>query len=75
MRTQPLAKLGTPQDVEDCLPCRIVGSVALGSVGFYALNQSRVHQPGSVIGKRIMAGVGICVYRPVTCLVLRLSVH
>ncbi|KDQ57697.1 hypothetical protein JAAARDRAFT_114147, partial [Jaapia argillacea MUCL 33604] len=45
---------------KDCLTCRIIGSGALGAVGIYALNQSRAHQPGSVVGKRIMAGVGVC---------------
>ncbi|KAJ3551119.1 hypothetical protein NM688_g4917 [Phlebia brevispora] len=48
------------QAVEDCLPCRIVGSAALGGVGIYALNQSRAHQPGSIVGKRILAGLGVC---------------
>ncbi|KAI0058034.1 hypothetical protein BV25DRAFT_1892047 [Artomyces pyxidatus] len=43
----------------DCLSCRIIGTGALGAVGFYALNQSRAHQPGSLVGKRIMAGVGV----------------
>jgi Domain of unknown function (DUF4536) len=43
----------------DCLSCRIIGTGALGATGMYALNQARAHQPGSVIGKRIMAGVGV----------------
>ena len=38
---------------------RVIGTGALGGVGVYALNQSRAHAPGSVIGKRIMAGVGV----------------
>ncbi|KAI5118196.1 hypothetical protein M0805_005550 [Coniferiporia weirii] len=45
---------------QECLSCRIIGSGALGAVGVYALNQSRAHQPGSLAGKRVMAGVGIC---------------
>ncbi|KAI0296514.1 hypothetical protein B0F90DRAFT_1034600 [Multifurca ochricompacta] len=43
----------------DCLSCRIIGTGALGATGLYALNQARAHQPGSVVGKRIMGGVGI----------------
>lgn len=43
----------------DCLSCRIIGTGALGVTGLYAINQARAHQPGSVIGKRIMAGVGV----------------
>ena len=42
----------------DCLACRVTGTIALGTVGAYALHMSRAHQPGSVFGKRIMAGVG-----------------
>ncbi|KAI0633996.1 hypothetical protein C8Q77DRAFT_718586 [Trametes polyzona] len=48
------------QNPKDCLACRVIGTVALGGVGVYALNQSRAHAPGSVVGKRIMAGVGVC---------------
>ncbi|KAI0076730.1 hypothetical protein K474DRAFT_1662602 [Panus rudis PR-1116 ss-1] len=44
---------------QDCLACRVIGTGALGSLGFYALNQSRAHAPGSPAGKRIMAGVGV----------------
>jgi hypothetical protein len=43
----------------DCLSCRIIGTGALGITGVYALNQARAHQPGSPVGKRVMAGVGI----------------
>ena len=63
----------TPQDTQtqrpdaqaaanpkDCMACRVIGTGALGGVGVYALNQSRAHAPGSVVGKRIMAGVGVC---------------
>ncbi|KAI0365009.1 hypothetical protein BV20DRAFT_955126 [Pilatotrama ljubarskyi] len=49
-----------PRNPKDCLACRVIGTVALGGVGVYALNQSRAHAPGSVVGKRIMAGVGVC---------------
>jgi hypothetical protein len=48
---------------QDCLSCRIIGAGTLGAVGIYALNQSRARAPGSLVGKRIMAGVGLC-----TCL-------
>ncbi|KAA1476820.1 hypothetical protein DENSPDRAFT_807738 [Dentipellis sp. KUC8613] len=44
---------------QDCAACRIIGTGTLGVVGLYALNMSRAHQPGSLIGKRIMAGVGV----------------
>ncbi|KAI0654168.1 hypothetical protein C8Q70DRAFT_926329 [Cubamyces menziesii] len=54
------AQVELPQNYKDCLACRVVGSVALGGVGIYALNQSRAHAPGSVVGKRIMAGLGVC---------------
>ncbi|KAH9009012.1 hypothetical protein EDB83DRAFT_479181 [Lactarius deliciosus] len=43
----------------DCLSCRVIGTGALGATGLYAINQARAHQPGSVIGKCIMAGVGV----------------
>ncbi|KAF8482487.1 hypothetical protein DFH94DRAFT_727452 [Russula ochroleuca] len=43
----------------DCLSCRIIGTGALGATGVYALNQARAHQPGSPVGKRVMAGVGV----------------
>lgn len=45
---------------QDCFACRIIGATALGGVGVYALNQSRAHQPGSMVGKRIMGGLGVC---------------
>ncbi|KAI0753214.1 hypothetical protein C8Q80DRAFT_1150817 [Daedaleopsis nitida] len=55
-RVGPQAASGRPQE---CLTCRIIGTAALGGVGVYALNQSRAHAPGSVVGKRILAGVGV----------------
>ncbi|KAI0824529.1 hypothetical protein BC628DRAFT_1322200 [Trametes gibbosa] len=48
------------QNPKDCLACRVIGTVALGGVGVYALERSRAHAPGSLVGKRIMAGVGVC---------------
>ena len=47
---------------QDCLACRVIGTAALGGVGIYALNMSRAHAPGSLVGKRIMAGVGVGEY-------------
>ncbi|EGN99621.1 hypothetical protein SERLA73DRAFT_179725 [Serpula lacrymans var. lacrymans S7.3] len=44
---------------KDCLSCRIVGTGALAGTGLYALNMSRARAPGSVMGKRVMAGVGV----------------
>ena len=44
----------------DCFSCRVIGTASMGAVGFYALNQSRAHQPGSPFGKRIMGGLGVC---------------
>ncbi|KAI0698140.1 hypothetical protein BC835DRAFT_1335945 [Cytidiella melzeri] len=44
---------------QECLTCRIVGTGALAGVGMYALQASRPRAPGSVIGKRITAGVGV----------------
>ncbi|KAH9986757.1 hypothetical protein BJV74DRAFT_750689, partial [Russula compacta] len=43
----------------DCLSCRVIGTGALGATGLYALNQARAHQPGSPLGRQIMAGVGV----------------
>ncbi|OSX58195.1 hypothetical protein POSPLADRAFT_1060706 [Postia placenta MAD-698-R-SB12] len=48
-----------PPPRQDCLACRVIGTTALGAVGVYALHQSRAHQPGSPLGKRIMAVVGL----------------
>jgi hypothetical protein len=44
----------------ECLSCRVIGTGALAAVGVYALDMSRAHKPGSVMGKRIMGGVGVC---------------
>ena len=43
----------------ECLSCRLVGTGALGSVGSYALWQSRAAAPGSLGQKRAVAGLGI----------------
>ena len=58
--TIPMPPTTGPQD---CVSCRIIGSGALGAAGLYALVLSRANAPGSVVGKRIVAGVGICEYR------------
>ena len=44
---------------KECLTCRVIGTGALAGVGIYALQASRPHAPGSIIGKRITAGVGV----------------
>jgi hypothetical protein len=51
---------------QECLTCRIIGTGALAGVGIYALQASRPHAPGSVIGKRITAGVGVGGYHDST---------
>jgi len=45
---------------QDCISCRIIGTGAMGAAGLYALSASRPHAPGSVVVKRIVAGVGVC---------------
>ena len=45
---------------QDCISCRIIGSGVLAGAGIYALMASRASAPGSVMGKRIVAGIGIC---------------
>jgi hypothetical protein len=45
---------------QDCLACRIIGSGAIGASGVYALYSSRAAAPGSLIGKRIVGGIGVC---------------
>ncbi|KAG8926224.1 hypothetical protein FRC02_009055 [Tulasnella sp. 418] len=46
-------------EYQDCLGCRIVGTVALSGVGLHALNASRAHKPGSPLERRIMGAVGV----------------
>lgn len=43
----------------DCLSCRIIGTGALGGTGAYAIWQSRAAAPGSMVQKRILAGLGL----------------
>ncbi|KAF9647091.1 hypothetical protein BDM02DRAFT_3075734, partial [Thelephora ganbajun] len=45
---------------EECITCRIIGTGALAGVGFYALQMSRPKAPGSILGKRIVGGIGVC---------------
>lgn len=60
MATMDAAQSSPPQHpAYDCLSCRVIGTGALGATGLYALNQARAHQPGSRVGKQIMAGVGV----------------
>ncbi|KAI0768287.1 hypothetical protein BD413DRAFT_134165 [Trametes elegans] len=56
----PDVDLDLQRNPKDCLACRVIGTAALGGLGVYALNQSRAHAPGSVVGKRLMGGVGVC---------------
>lgn len=58
-QASPAQQIRQEKKYQDCLACRVIGTGALGGVGVYALNQSRAHAPGSPIGKRIMAGVGV----------------
>ncbi|KAG0699532.1 hypothetical protein DFH29DRAFT_936598 [Suillus ampliporus] len=44
----------------DCLTCRVIGSGAFAGTGIYALRMARPSAPGSVVGKRIMSGLGVC---------------
>jgi len=49
-----------PSTQADCLSCRIIGTATLAIVGLYALRQSRARAPGSVLGKRVVGGLGVC---------------
>ncbi|KAG2362909.1 hypothetical protein BDR07DRAFT_1283553 [Suillus spraguei] len=44
----------------DCMACRIIGSGAFAATGIYALRMARPSAPGSIVGKRIMGGLGVC---------------
>ncbi|RPD70688.1 hypothetical protein L226DRAFT_447851, partial [Lentinus tigrinus ALCF2SS1-7] len=46
--------------IQNSTMCNILGKPAACVVGIYTLNRSRVHAPGSVVGKRLMAGMGVC---------------
>ena len=54
------ATVSQPSSYNDCLTCRAIGSGALAATGIYAFRMSRPSAPGSVVGKRIMAGLGVC---------------
>ncbi|KAH7906265.1 hypothetical protein BJ138DRAFT_1016517 [Hygrophoropsis aurantiaca] len=44
----------------DCIVCRIIGSGAFAATGIYALRTSTpASAPGSLVGKRLMGGLGI----------------
>lgn len=49
-----------PSSYNDCIACRIIGSGAFAATGIYALRMSRPSAPGSIVGKRIMGGLGVC---------------
>lgn len=55
----PKAKSADPLTAEDCLSCRIIGSVAMTGVGIYALQLARPTQPGPPLVKRVYTGIGI----------------
>ncbi|KAG2140542.1 uncharacterized protein EDB93DRAFT_1161770 [Suillus bovinus] len=44
----------------DCMTCRIIGSGAFAATGIYALRMARPNAPGSIVGKRIVGGLGVC---------------
>ncbi|KAG2116256.1 hypothetical protein BD769DRAFT_1486943 [Suillus cothurnatus] len=44
----------------DCITCRVIGSGAFAATGIYALRMARPSAPGSIVGKRIMGGLGVC---------------
>jgi len=54
------ATVPQPSSSNDCLTCRVTGSGALAATGIYAFRMSRPSAPGSIAGKRIMAGLGVC---------------
>ena len=45
--------------MDDCLSCRIIGTGALIGVGSYAIVQSRPTAPGTLVQKRVLAGLGV----------------
>ncbi|KAG1717489.1 hypothetical protein EDB19DRAFT_1255454 [Suillus lakei] len=49
-----------PSSYNDCITCRIIGSGAFAATGIYALRMARPSAPGSIVGKRIMGGLGFC---------------
>ncbi|KAL4063418.1 hypothetical protein J3A83DRAFT_4235458 [Scleroderma citrinum] len=59
----PVASSSTLQQQsspQDCLTCKIIGSGAFAATGLYALHASRASAPGSIFGKRVIGGIGIC---------------
>ncbi|KIY73281.1 hypothetical protein CYLTODRAFT_332346, partial [Cylindrobasidium torrendii FP15055 ss-10] len=44
---------------QDCLSCRIIGAGTLSGLGVYSIYSARAKAPGSIMGKRALAGVGI----------------
>ena len=53
------SKVADPLSNEDCLSCRVIGSVAMTGVGIYALQLARPTQPGPPAVKRVYTGIGI----------------
>ncbi|VDB91643.1 unnamed protein product [Peniophora sp. CBMAI 1063] len=52
-------KPADPLAAEDCLSCRVIGSVAMTGVGIYALQLARPTQPGPPVVKRIYTSIGV----------------
>ncbi|KAG6375229.1 hypothetical protein JVT61DRAFT_3442 [Boletus reticuloceps] len=50
---------GQQWEYKDCISCKVVGTGALALTGLYALRMARSQAPGSVFGKRMMAGIGV----------------
>ncbi|KAG2130858.1 hypothetical protein DEU56DRAFT_740314, partial [Suillus clintonianus] len=44
----------------DCVTCRIIGSGAFAATGIYTLKMARPSALGSMVGKKIMGGLGVC---------------
>lgn len=57
--TPTLARGPDAAQYNDCMACRVVGTTALTGLGAYALFKSRRAAPGSPLGKRVTAVVGV----------------
>ncbi|KAG1779271.1 hypothetical protein EV702DRAFT_966302 [Suillus placidus] len=45
--------------VTKCITCRIIGSGTFAATSIFALRMARPSAPGSIVGKRIMGGLGL----------------
>ncbi|KAF9528520.1 hypothetical protein CPB83DRAFT_854302 [Crepidotus variabilis] len=59
--TESVKQTGSKANVRDaeCLSCRITGTGIMAGTGAYAVWQSRAAAPGTLMQKRIVAGLGI----------------